>query len=444
MKFNVPQFVMSVMNRLLDNGYEAYIVGGCIRDILLDKNPEDWDIATSALPVKVKEIFCDKKVISTGEKYGTVTVMGEEGKVEVTTFRSEGAYTDGRHPDWVAFRDSIVDDLSRRDFTINSIAWNHVKGLVDPFGGMEDLDKGVIRAVGNPQDRFSEDALRMIRAVRFASNLDFVIEDETFKAIKVLAGTIEIISIERIREELFKILVGPNPSYGMNLLLNTGLMEFVLPELVETVDFRQNNPYHNMDVFRHIVCVLEKCPPFLPIRLAALFHDIGKPYCYTGDDEGIGHFYGHDEKSVEIAIKALKRLKSSNKLIDKVSQLVEYHMKYYKSNQRDKIKKLIGEIGKDNIFDLLSLQKADAMCKNKPELIDNALEMEKTVEDIISKNEPIDMKDLAINGEDLIKAGFNPGAEMGKMLNELLEIVLKNPELNNKETLLEIAVKKLK
>lgn len=444
MKFNVPQFVMSVMNRLLDNGYEAYIVGGCIRDILLDKNPEDWDIATSALPVKVKEIFCDKKVISTGEKYGTVTVMGEEGKVEVTTFRSEGAYTDGRHPDWVAFRDSIVDDLSRRDFTINSIAWNHVKGLVDPFGGMEDLDKGVIRAVGNPQDRFSEDALRMIRAVRFASNLDFVIEDETFKAIKVLAGTIEIISIERIREELFKILVGPNPSYGMNLLLNTGLMEFVLPELVETVDFRQNNPYHNMDVFRHIVCVLEKCPPFLPIRLAALFHDIGKPYCYTEDDEGIGHFYGHDEKSVEIAIKALKRLKSSNKLIDKVSQLVEYHMKYYKSNQRDKIKKLIGEIGKDNIFDLLSLQKADAMCKNKPELIDNALEMEKTVEDIISKNEPIDMKDLAINGEDLIKAGFNPGAEMGKMLNELLEIVLKNPELNNKETLLEIAVKKLK
>jgi len=444
MKFNIPQFVMGVLNRLLDNGYEAYVVGGCIRDILLYKEPEDWDIATSALPAKVKEIFCDKKLITTGEKYGTVTVMGEEGKVEVTTFRSEGAYTDGRHPDWVSFRDSIVDDLSRRDFTINSIAWNHIKGIVDPFGGMKDLDKGIIRAVGNPQDRFSEDALRMIRAVRFASILDFAIEDETFKAIRILAGTIENISMERIREELFKLLVSPNPSYGVNLLLNTGLMKFVLPELMKTVDFPQNNPYHNMDVYKHTLCVLEKCPPLLHVRLAALFHDIGKPYCYTEDAEGIGHFYGHDEKSVEIVVRTLKRLKSSNKLIKKVSQLVEYHMKYYKENQREKIKKLIGEIGKDNIFDLLSLQKADAMCKNKPELIDNALEMVKTVEDIIRKKEPIEMKDLAINGEDLIKAGFNPGIEMGKLLNDLLETVIKSPELNNKETLLEIAVKMLK
>ncbi|NLM43908.1 MAG: HD domain-containing protein [Clostridiales bacterium] len=438
MRLNIPHFVMSILNRLTDNGHEAYIVGGCIRDILLDKEPEDWDVATSALPHNVMEIFRDKKVISTGEKYGTVTVVEHDDKVEVTTFRSEGGYSDSRHPDWVSFGDNVVDDLSRRDFTINSIAWNHIKGIIDPFGGMEDLNKGIIRAVGNPPDRFSEDALRMIRAVRFASNLNFVIEDETLKAIKNLASTIKNISIERIREELFKILAGPSPSYGMNILMDAGLIEFMLPEMMMTIDFRQNNPYHYMDVYQHTLCVLDNCPPLLHIRLAALFHDIGKPYCYTEDAKGIGHFYGHDKKSVEIAIKTLKRLKSSNKLIKKVSLLVEHHMKYYKRNERYKIKRLIGEIGKDNIFDLLSLQKADAMCKNKPELIDNALEMENTVEDIFSRNEPIDLKDLAINGEDLIKSGFNPGVEMGKILNELLDMVIKRPELNNKETLLEI------
>ncbi|SHI97104.1 CCA tRNA nucleotidyltransferase [Lutispora thermophila] len=442
MKIDIPHYVRGILDRLIDNGYEAYIVGGCIRDILLKKHPEDWDVTTSALPEEVIKIFNDKTVVNTGEKYGTVTVINGDGKVEVTTFRKEGDYSDGRHPDWVSFGNNIEDDLRRRDFTVNSMAWNPIKGIVDPFGGEEDIAKGTIRTVGNPLHRFSEDGLRMMRAVRFASNLNFTIVDETLEAIKYMAASIKNISMERIREEFFKIIVGTNPKYGLNLLLDTRLMDFILPELLITIGFQQNNPYHDMDVFHHTLCVLEKTPPVLHIRLAALFHDIGKPYCYTEDEEGIGHFYGHNKKSVQIAEQILKRLKSPNKLIRKVSILVEHHMRYYNSNERYEIKKLICEVGKDNIFDLLSLQKADAMCKNKEGLIDNAHNMEKTVKEIISNNEPLCLQDLAINGEDLMKSGLKPGIDMGKALNELLNMVIKNPELNNKETLLTIALNK--
>jgi tRNA nucleotidyltransferase (CCA-adding enzyme) len=442
MKFDIPHYVRGILSRLIDNGYEAYIVGGCIRDILLKKQPKDWDVATSALPGEVMRIFNDKTVVNTGEKYGTVTVVGDDGKVEVTTFRCEGGYSDGRHPDWVSFGDNIEDDLSRRDFTINSMAWNPIKGIIDPYGGVEDIGREIIRAVGNPLHRFSEDGLRMMRAVRFASNLSFTIDDETLEAIKNLAATIENISMERVREEFFRMLGGKHPSYGMALLLDTGLLDFVFPEMLMTIGFWQNNPYHDMDVYQHTMCVLEHTPNVLHIRLAALFHDIGKPYCYTEDIEGVGHFYGHDKKGVEIALQTLKRFKSSNKIIRKVSLLVEHHMRHYKPSERDRIKRLIGDIGKDNIFDLLSLQKADAMCKNKPELIDNVLEMENTVKEIINNNEPINIKDLAINGEDLIKSGFNPGIEIGKILNELLDMVIESPELNNKEALLEIALNK--
>lgn len=442
MRFDIPHFVGGILRRLTDNGYEAYIVGGCIRDILLKKQPKDWDVATSALPDEVMRIFSDRTVVNTGEKFGTVTVVGDDGKVEVTTFRSEGTYSDGRHPDWVSFGDNIEDDLSRRDFTINSMAWNPVKGMIDPFNGVGDLNNGIIRAVGNPLHRFSEDGLRMMRAVRFASTLDFTIDDETMAAIKKLAGNIENISMERIREEFFKIIEGQHPAYGMNLLLDTGLMGFVFPEILMTVGLQQNNPYHNMDVFQHTMCVLEKTPDVLHIRLAALFHDIGKPCCYTEDADGIGHFYGHDKKSVEIAQQTLKRLKSSNKIIQKVSLLVEHHMRYYKHNERDRIKRLIRDLGEENIFDLLSLQRADAMCKRKPNLYDSALEMENTVKDIINNNEPIYIKDLAINGEDLIKSGIKPGVELGKILNELLDMVIEKPELNKRDTLLEIALNK--
>lgn len=442
MRFDIPHFVGGILRRLTDNGYEAYIVGGCIRDILLKKQPKDWDVATSALPDEVMRIFSDRTVVNTGEKFGTVTVVGDDGKVEVTTFRSEGTYSDGRHPDWVSFGDNIEDDLSRRDFTINSMAWNPVKGMIDPFNGVGDLNNGIIRAVGNPLHRFSEDGLRMMRAVRFASTLDFTIDDETMAAIKKLAGNIENISMERIREEFFKIIEGQHPAYGMNLLLDTGLMGFVFPEILMTVGLQQNNPYHNMDVFQHTMCVLEKTPDVLHIRLAALFHDIGKPCCYTEDADGIGHFYGHDKKSVEIAQQTLKRLKSSNKIIQKVSLLVEHHMRYYKHNERDRIKRLIRDLGEENIFDLLSLQRADAMCKSKPYLLDNALEMENAVKDIINNNEPIYIKDLAVNGEDLIKIGFRPGVELGKILNELLDMVIEKPELNKRDTLLEIALNK--
>ncbi|MDD2480932.1 MAG: HD domain-containing protein [Lutispora sp.] len=439
MKIDIPHFVEDVLNRLSDNGYETYLVGGCIRDILMGKPPKDWDITTSALPHEILEVFIDRKVVNTGAKYGTVTVILKEGKVEVTTFRSEGAYSDGRHPDWVYFEKTIEADLSRRDFTINSIAFNNAKGLVDLFGGIEDINKGLIRTVGNSSDRFIEDGLRMIRAVRFAANLNFNIHDETLAAMQQLAEKIKTISAERVRDEFFQVIAGANPTYGMNLLLEAGLTPFVLPEILPIVGFEQNNPYHDKDVFKHTLCVLEQTPNVLHIRLAALFHDIGKPYSYTLDDEGIGHFYGHNAKGVEIAIDALKRLRCPNKLIKQVTLLVDYHMKYYKKNQKTELKRLIGEIGRENISDLLILQKADAMCKKKLRLIANAVEMETAVEEIFHQKEPIFIEELAISGDDLKQLGLEQGVIIGKVLDELLNIVLEKPELNEKDTLMEIA-----
>lgn len=439
MEISIPYFAEDILDRLYAHGYEAYLVGGCMRDILMDRSPKDWDITTSALPHEVSQIFSDKRVISTGEKYGTVTVIYGGGKAEVTTFRSEGAYSDGRHPDWVRFEKTIEEDLSRRDFTINSLAWNNIKGIIDPFKGREDIRKGLIRAVGNPRDRFIEDGLRMLRAVRFAANMNFHIDGTTLTAIKELAGMIKLVSTERVREELFKILIGPDPAYGMNILLDTGLVRFVLPEILPTVGFEQNNPHHDKDVFRHTLCVLEQTPDILHIRLAALFHDAGKPYSYTLDDEGVGHFYGHNAKGVDIAAGALRRLKCSNKVIRQVLLLVDNHMEYYKKNERIEMKRLIREVGKENINDLLSLQKADAMCKKKRRLIANAIEMENTVREILSNKEPINMEDLEINGEDLKELGFEQGIRMGRILNELLDSVIEKPELNKKEILIQMA-----
>jgi len=439
MIIGIPSFVENILQRLSDNGYEAYLVGGCIRDILMGRSPKDWDITTSAMPDEVFKAFYDKSVVATGERYGTVTVIYPEGKAEVTTFRSEGAYSDGRHPDWVRFERTIEEDLSRRDFTINAIAWNRGKGLIDPFGGIKDIGQGLIRTVGNPEDRFREDGLRMIRAVRFAANLDFGIDKLTLTAVEQLAGMIPMISAERVRQELFKILIGPNPSYGIKTMLETGMIKFVLPEILATVGFEQNNPHHDKDVFEHTLCVLEQTPDILHIRLAALFHDAGKPYSYTLDDKGIGHFYGHNEKGAEIAVKALKRLRCSNKIIKQVALLVDYHMRHYGSNERSKLKRLISEVGKENIFDLLSLQKADAMCKKKQKLIAAAAEMESTVRDIIAKNEPVNIEDLAINGDDLKHIGFKPGVQMGQILNGLLDCVIEEPGLNKKESLIHIA-----
>ena len=438
MHIAIPSHVEELIERLLYNGYDAYIVGGSIRNILMGKRPIDWDIASSAEPNEVIKVFLDKKVIKSGEKYGTVTIICQEGNVEVTTFRSEGGYSDGRHPDWVHYEKNIKRDLSRRDFTINAIAYNKKDGLIDPFGGVEDIIKKRICAVGNPEDRFLEDGLRMIRAVRFSSILDFEIEENTLNAIRKLAEKIKQVSSERIRDELFKILCNPKPSKGMKLLSETGLIKYMLPEIALTVGFDQNNPNHDRDVFQHILCVLDKTPNLIHIRLAALFHDAGKPYCYSTDEDGIGHFYGHSDKSSEIASKALLRLKCSNNLIKKVEMLVENHMSYFGITDKVRLKKLISSIGKDNIFDLISLQKADVMCKKNRVLGNRILIMEDTIKKIINNKEPICLNDLAIDGNEIKNMGFDEGVLIGKILEDLLEEVLKHPELNRKDLLIEI------
>lgn len=438
MHIAIPNHVEKLIKRLLDDGYDAYLVGGSIRNILMNKKPVDWDIASSAEPNEVIEMFLDKKVIKTGEKYGTVTVICQEGKVEVTTFRSEGGYSDGRHPDWVHYEKSIEKDLSRRDFTINAIAYNKKDGLVDPFGGIEDIIKKRICAVGNPEDRFLEDGLRMIRAVRFSAILDFEIEENTFNAIKKMAEKIKLVSSERIRDELFKILCSPNPSKGTKMLLETRLIKYILPEIALTVGFDQNNPNHDRDVFQHILCVLDRTPNLIHVRLAALFHDAGKPYCYSTDEDGIGHFYGHSDKGSEIASKALLRLKCPNDLIKKVEILVKNHMSYFGITDKVKLKKLISSIGKDNIFDLISLQKADVMCKKNKVLGSRILIMEDTIKEIIDNKEPVCLKDLAIGGNEIRDMGFDEGVLIGEILEDLMEEVLKHPEINIRDLLMEI------
>lgn len=438
MCISIPNYVERVIDRLLDKGYDAYIVGGSIRNILMDKQPTDWDIASSAEPHEVIKVFPYEKVIKTGEKYGTVTIICQGGRVEVTTFRSEGGYRDGRHPDWVHFEKNIERDLSRRDFTINAVAYNKKRGIIDPFDGVGDIIRKRICAVGNPEERFLEDGLRMIRAVRFSTILAFEIEESTFNAIKKLAEKIKQVSTERIRDELFKILSAPNPSRGMELLLETGLIKYILPEITLAVDFDQNNPNHDRNVFEHILCVLDKTPNVIHVRLAALFHDAGKPYCYSTGEDGIGHFYGHSDKGSQIASKTLLHLKCPNNLIKKVETLVDNHMSYFFMTDELKVKQLIRSIGKDNIFDLLSLQKADVMCKKNREYESSILIIEKTIKKIIDNKEPVCLHDLAIDGNEIKHMGFAEGAIIGKILEDLMEEVLICPELNRKDLLMKI------
>lgn len=420
MEIPIPHYVERVMNGLIDKGYDTYLVGGSVRDILMNKNPMDWDIASSAEPNEVKKAFENDKVVDTGERYGTVTVICEEGKVEVTTFRSEGGYSDGRHPDWVHFEKNIEKDLSRRDFTVNAIAYNKNHGFIDPFGGAEDICRGNIRAVGNPEDRFLEDGLRMIRAIRFSTNLSFEIEENTINAIKKLAPKIKLVSTERIRDELFKILTVTYPSKGMRLLLETGLIKYILPEIALDINFEHNKPNSGIDMFEHTSCVLDKVPNLIHIRLAALFHNGGKPF----------------------ASKALLHLKCPNSLTKKVETLVENYRSYYGIIDKIKLKKFIRSIGEENIFDLLSLQKADAICEGNRELQYKILSIENIVKEILDNNEPIYLHDLDIDGNDIKSMGFYEGEIIGRILEDLMEEVLICPELNQKEMLIKIIGRK--
>lgn len=434
-----PKDVQYVIDTLTKNNYEAFLVGGCVRDILLDTKPKDYDITTNALPDQVISLF--SKTIPTGLKHGTVTVLINDTPYEVTTYRIDGDYKDNRRPEDVQFVSSLKDDLSRRDFTINALAYNNKDGLQDFFNGTEDLSSRLIKAVGDADKRFNEDALRMLRAIRFSCQLNFNIELKTLKAIEKNSSLILNISSERIRDELCKILTSSNPAKGFRLLNSTGILKYILPELQKSVGFDQKTPYHDKDIFEHTLSVVEKVPNNLTLRLAALFHDIAKPQCFFIGEDGIGHFYEHQKVGKDLTKNILKDLSFDNDTIDKVSSLVREHMSILFKPKSAAIKRLINRVGKDLIFDLYELQKADILSSAPPFIALEALEStkEKTKE-ILEADEPLDKSSLNINGNILMKSlDINPGKIVGEIIDYLMNKVLDEPNLNNEADLLVLA-----
>jgi len=433
-----PGGVLNILNTFKSNGFEAYAAGGCIRDSLLGIEPKDWDIATNALPEVTKNLF--SKTIDTGLKHGTVTVVFDGRQYEITTFRVDGRYLDGRHPESVEFTANIEDDLGRRDFTINAMAWNKERGIVDPFNGRRDLAGRIIRTVGNPGERFREDGLRMLRAARFAARLGFDIHEETLKAISENKELIRNVSNERIRDELTEILTSDNP-LKFNLLRETGLLELILPELEACYRTRQNNPHHVYNVGEHSIRAVAAARKDRIHRWVLLLHDTGKAVTLTTDEKGIDHFYGHAFQSMKIAGDILRRLRFDKKSIEKITRLIRHHDRQILPVPKA-VAKAVNAVGEDIFPDLLDVKRADKSAQN-PRDIQEALEYVDTIEAIYNDLKKgmncFGVKDLAINGRDLIKMGFKEGKEVGKTLNILLDKVMENPMLNKKELLCEMA-----
>lgn len=443
MKINLPKDVEFIINKLEDYGFEGYIVGGSVRDSILNRPIHDWDITTNALPEQIKEIFMEQhgvQVIPTGLKHGTLSLIINNIGYEVTTFRCDGDYSDGRHPNEVRFVKNIVEDLSRRDITINAIAYNYKKGIVDPFQGMQDIKNKIIRCVGNPYDRFNEDGLRILRVIRFMSQLNFEIDEYTFEAIGKCNSNLNNISKERIRDELCKTLLGDNVKDALLASTLQCLFDYFIPQLEKCVYFKQHNKHHDKDVFLHTLHVIQNCPKKLDIRLAALFHDIGKPECFSMDENGEGHFYKHHIYSADIAKQIMQDLRFDNKTIEKVYILVKEHMSRYDKLKTSNIKKFINRVGIDNLEDLFELQIADAK-SSAPGYQDfsGVLKLREQCNKIINEKQPLTRKDLAIDGRNLIELGFKPGKNLGEIINNLLDKVLEDPSINKKEILINLA-----
>lgn len=435
MQFSISEGAQKILERLEQAGFSAYIAGGAVRDMLMGKLPHDFDIATSAHPEEVKRLF--HHTIDTGLKHGTVTVVENKIGFEVTTYRTDGDYCDARHPKQVRFVPRIEDDLARRDFTINAMAYSPIRGLVDLYGGQEDLRAGVIRCVGTASVRFREDALRMLRAVRFAAVLGFSIDDEAFDAIRDLGGLICRVSAERIRDELNKILLSDRPE-RIELLYELALLRFIMPEVEHCFHTPQKNKYHIYDVGRHTIEVVRHTPNDLTLRWAALLHDIGKPACLSVDTAGIIHFYGHHRESVRMAEDIMHRLRFDNDTIHDVSILVENHDVRVEPSPAA-VKRMLARTGAELFEKLLLLQEADNRGKN-PDYLDAKLEKLIEARDIyrtvVAEHQPYTMADLLINGRDLIKLGYKAGREIGDTLRQLLDEVILNPALNDREYLL--------
>lgn len=442
MKIQLPDKVHKIIETLQAAGYEAYAVGGCVRDSILGRKPNDWDITTSAKPEETKRLF--PRTIDTGIQHGTVTIMMDKEGFEVTTYRIDGEYEDSRHPKEVTFTASLEEDLKRRDFTINAMAYNEQHGLVDIFGGIRDMESGMIRCVGDAKERFTEDALRMLRAVRFSAQLGYRIDEKTADAIKELAPSLRKISAERIQAELVKLVTSPHPDY-LRIAYETGITKEVLPEFDLCMQTPQNNPHHCYNVGEHILHSMLAVEPDKVLRLGMLFHDIGKPQTLTIDEEGITHNKMHPVVGEEMTKKILRRLKFDNDTIDKVSKIVLYHDQEIALTDTG-IRRAVNRMGEDIFPMILAVHRADISAQSdykKDEKLEKLAYIEQAYEDIRNRKEAVSLKDLDVTGSDLIALGMQPGRQIGEVLHELLEMVLEDPALNKKEELLEISKAKI-
>ncbi len=436
MKIELPGQVKTIIAVLEKQGFEAYAVGGCVRDSLLGRNPSDWDITTSALPQEVKQWF--RRTVDTGIQHGTVTILLDGAGFEVTTYRLDGEYEDGRHPKEVLFTSRLREDLQRRDFTINAMAYNDRDGLVDLFDGAGDMERKVIRCVGDPKERFGEDALRILRAVRFSAQLGFSIEEETKEAIRLLAPNLQKISAERIQTELVKLAVSNHPRELLTAY-ETGITSVILPEFDQAMETEQRSPHHRYSVGEHLVASMEAIENGKALRLAALLHDIGKPLVKSTDEEGKDHFYGHGDVSAEMAKEILRRLKFDNETIRKVKKLITFH-DYRPDLTERAVRRMLYQTGEELFWEVLKLQKADIAAQSdykREEKLEYLQKVRAMGEEILAKNQCFCLKDLAVKGQDLIMDGMKPGKDIGRVLDALLKTVLEDPEKNEKTYLLE-------
>ena len=442
MKIALPRKVLMIINNLQLHGYEAFAVGGCVRDSILARRPEDWDITTSAKPEEIKKLF--RKTVDTGIEHGTVTVLLGKDSFEVTTYRIDGAYEDSRHPKEVKFTNRLEEDLRRRDFTINAMAYNDEVRLVDVFGGMQDLNHHRIRCVGDPEERFLEDALRILRAVRFSAQLNFPIEPNTARAVKKLAPTLKKISAERIRTELVKLLVSPHPERIQDAF-ELGITRVILPEWDAMVGVEQHTPHHKYDVAEHTIRALKNVKRDKILRLTMLFHDMGKPAMKTTDEKGQDHFKGHALVSEEIARKILRRLKFDNDTVKMVTRLVCYHDYRIEATPQN-VRRAMNRIGVELFPYYLAVRMADVKAQSpyrKREKIENIVEMRRLYQEALLKDQCVTLRQLAVSGKDLMQLGMKPGRELGSMLSELLEYVIGDPERNDRDTLCKYVKEKL-
>lgn len=432
----LPHGASKIIDVLSNCGFESYVVGGCVRDSLLGLTPKDWDICTAATPQEVKSCFYGYRIIETGLKHGTITIVMDDGQYEITTFRIDGVYSDNRRPDTVSFVKNIRDDLSRRDFTINAMAYNHTTGVVDLFGGQKDLASGVISCVGNAEDRFNEDALRIMRAIRFASVYNFKIDNETSNAIHKNARLLENIAIERINAELCKFLCGKGV---LNLLLEcSDVVTTIIPELKPCVGFEQNNRYHQYTVYDHIShAVSNYNGTDISVKIALLLHDIGKPVCYTEDENG-GHFYGHGVPSSDIAKSVVERLRFDNHTQRDVTELVLFHDAIIEPTTKT-VRRWLNKVGEVQLLRLLDIRMADILAHaegTQQSRIDRCNDVRKIATEIITQAQCFSLKDLAINGRDLIMVGIPEGKEVGAILRKVLSLVIDGELPNERDEIM--------